>query len=107
MKKTLLFCTCIFLGLFSINAQENLRPNIIVIMADDLGYADVGYNSVTKLNNNFDLLVEKGIMFADAPPAQLYDLKNDVSETTNLYYQYPDKVKEMKQLLNFYKNKSN
>lgn len=37
-----------------------------------------------------------------APPAQLYDLKKDPSQTTNLYRKFPEKVKEMEDLLKSY-----
>jgi arylsulfatase A len=43
--------------------------------------------------------IEDGKIKKDAPPAQLYNLKEDVEETTNLYNQYPDVVKEMKAIL--------
>ncbi len=33
------------------------------------------------------------------PPIQLYNLKNDIGETTNLYEKYPEKVEELKALL--------
>jgi len=32
-------------------------------------------------------------------PGQLYDLEKDPGETTNLYFQHPDIVKELKALL--------
>ena len=32
----------------------------------------------------------------DNPPGQLYNLKDDPGETTNLYYSYPKKVVELK-----------
>ena len=32
-------------------------------------------------------------------PGQLYNLKDDPGETTNLYFKHPEKVKEMKALL--------
>ena len=43
--------------------------------------------------------IENGKIKKDAPPAQLYDLEADVSQTKNLYHQYPEVVKEMKALL--------
>jgi len=36
---------------------------------------------------------------APEAPGQLYNLKTDPGETTNLYYKYPDIVKELKLLL--------
>ncbi len=42
-------------------------PNIIIIMADDLGYGDVGCNGATKIKTpNIDLLAKKGMRFTDA-----------------------------------------
>lgn len=38
-----------------------------------------------------------------APPAQLYDLENDLSQTKNLYRDYPEVVKEMQALLKRYR----
>lgn len=35
----------------------------------------------------------------DAPPGQLYNLKDDIGETNNLYYQHPAKVVELRALL--------
>ena len=43
--------------------------------------------------------IENGKIKADAPPAQLYDLDKDVNQTTNLYHQHPEVVKEMEELL--------
>ncbi|MEI6865741.1 sulfatase-like hydrolase/transferase [Flavicella sp.] len=47
--------------------------------------------------------IEKGKIKEDAPPAQLYNLEKDPSQTTNLYNQYPDIVKEMEELLKSYR----
>ena len=43
--------------------------------------------------------IENGKLKADAPPAQLYDLEADLSQTTNLYRQRPKVVRELKALL--------
>jgi len=42
---------------------------------------------------------ENGKLNADAPPAQLYDLEADLSQTTNLYHTHPEIVQQMKALL--------
>jgi arylsulfatase A-like enzyme len=52
-------------------------------------------------NENSD--IENGKVKKDAPPAQLYDLEADVNQTTNLYRQYPEVVKEMQALLSQYR----
>lgn len=46
--------------------------------------------------------IENGRLKKDASPAQLYDLENDVNQTTNLYHQYPEVVQEMSSLLASY-----
>ncbi len=46
--------------------------------------------------------IENGRYKTDAPPAQLYDLDADLSQTTNLYNTHPDIVQEMKTLLDQY-----
>ncbi len=49
-----------------LHAAEDERPNIIVIMADDLGYGDVSCNGATSLQTpNIDLLAAEGIRFTD------------------------------------------
>ena len=44
------------------------RPNIVFILADDLGYGDVhAFNPMSKIPTpNFDELAEQGMMFSDA-----------------------------------------
>ncbi len=43
--------------------------------------------------------IEDGKVKADAPPAQLYNLKNDPSQTTNLYHTEPELVSKFEKLL--------
>lgn len=47
--------------------------------------------------------IENGKIKKEAPPAQLYDLENDLTQTTNLYGRYPEVVEEMKALLETYR----
>ncbi|MEL0652310.1 arylsulfatase [Algibacter sp. TI.3.09] len=47
--------------------------------------------------------IENGKIKKDAPPAQLYNLEIDISQTNNLYAQYPEVVKEMQNSLDTYK----
>jgi len=48
--------------------------------------------------------IENGKIKPNAPPAQLYDLTNDPSQTTNVYREYPEVVEEMRSLLESYGN---
>ena len=49
-------------------AGPSVRPNIIIILADDLGYGDPGcYNSESKIRTpNLDRLAREGLRFTDA-----------------------------------------
>ncbi|MGJ8654723.1 MAG: sulfatase family protein [Opitutaceae bacterium] len=47
--------------------------------------------------------IENGKIKKDAPRGQLYDLDADISQTTNLYSQYPEVVQEMEALLETYR----
>lgn len=49
--------------------------------------------------------IENGKIKEDAPIGQLYNLEEDKYQTTNLYNQYPNIVKEMEIALNRYKSK--
>jgi arylsulfatase A-like enzyme len=51
----------------ALHAETNSTPNFIVIMADDLGYADVGFNGGTEIPTpNIDSIAEKGSQFSTA-----------------------------------------
>jgi len=49
----------------SASAQESAdKPNIIVIMVDDMGYADAGFTGATDINTpNLDRLAASGVIF--------------------------------------------
>ena len=55
------------LGLFMLSyqaqAQKNTRPNIIVILADDLGYSDIGCYGGEIQTPNLNRLAEEGVRF--------------------------------------------
>lgn len=57
-----------FACLAPVHAAEQTRPNIVYILADDLGYGDVGcYNSASKIPTpNIDQLAREGMRFSDA-----------------------------------------
>src|SRR6267154_1291236 len=63
------FLVCALLGpLTSRPAAAADRPNIVVILADDLGYGDLGcYNAQSKIPTpNLDRLAAQGIRLTDA-----------------------------------------
>jgi len=50
-----------------IEEELTSRPNIIFILADDLGWADVGYNGAEYYETpNIDLIAKSGIIFSNA-----------------------------------------
>jgi len=47
--------------------------------------------------------IANGKIKKEAPPAQLYNLEDDISQTTNLYNQHPKVVKDMQMILDGYR----
>lgn len=72
MMKPYLYWFIVLLLVFCSSCQQNLsgedaKPNIIYIMADDLGYGDLGCYGATKIRTpNIDKLASKGIRLLDA-----------------------------------------
>ena len=65
MKKIIHFLCFVFAGLNQVSAETE-HPNIIVIMADDLGYGDVScYGAEAVSTPNIDRLASEGIRFTN------------------------------------------
>ena len=48
-----------------VEAQENKKPNILIILSDDQGWGDVGFNGCTDIPTpNLDQLAKDGIVFS-------------------------------------------
>jgi len=46
------------------------RPNVVYIMVDDLGYADLGYEGGDAKTPNIDRLAREGVRLDDFPAAR-------------------------------------
>jgi arylsulfatase A-like enzyme len=64
MKRLLFCCLLLTVGNPRVQADEN-RPNVLVIVADDLGYADVGFNprhGPEVVTPHLDALAKEGVI---------------------------------------------
>jgi arylsulfatase A len=58
------FTILFFVGSFAATSQKNTKPNIIFILADDLGYGDIGCYGQQKIETpNIDKLASNGLQF--------------------------------------------
>lgn len=63
MQKIRFILCLIILSGWTLKAQQgNDKPNIIIILADDLGYGDVGFNGSDIRTPNLDKLSEEGVV---------------------------------------------
>ena len=62
-----LFALILTLNTNTLFAAEPLRPNVVVILADDIGFGDWGCYGATKIKTpNLDRLAAQGMRFTDA-----------------------------------------
>jgi arylsulfatase A-like enzyme len=62
-----LFGWAVVVALFAAVAGAAERPNIVIIIADDMGYADVGFNNSPDIKTpNIDRIAKEGCIFTDS-----------------------------------------
>jgi arylsulfatase A-like enzyme len=67
MMNKKLFLTTVLIGSYGLNSNANQKPNILLILADDLGYKDCGFTGSKVFETpNLDALSKKGMVFTNA-----------------------------------------
>ncbi len=67
IKRLQFFTLIILLGICTTGVSAIEKPNFIIILADDLGYGDLGYTGSTQIKTpNIDKLATSGVVFTNA-----------------------------------------
>jgi arylsulfatase A-like enzyme len=82
----LALCTCSLTA--PMFAQENGPPNIVIILADDLGYGDVGFNGCSDIPTpNIDALAANGVSCTDGYVTEPFCAPSRAAILTGRYQQ--------------------
>lgn len=67
LSKLVVGCFCLISSAATIASEVNKRPNILVILTDDMGYADVGFNGSPDIRTpSLDQLASEGVVLTSA-----------------------------------------
>ena len=61
VKRSIVLMCCLVLVTVSVSAEQVNQPNILIILADDLGWNDVGYHGSPIETPNIDRIAQEGI----------------------------------------------
>lgn len=64
-SRVVLFALCVAISSFGVSAADKGRPNIVVLVADDWGFSDVGSFGSEIATPNIDTLAREGVRFSD------------------------------------------
>ncbi|MBF0199298.1 MAG: sulfatase-like hydrolase/transferase, partial [Planctomycetes bacterium] len=65
LKLSTLAITLLISITLSLSAEGKKKPNFLLIVADDLGYGDVGYQKGDVLTPHIDSIAKQGVIFTD------------------------------------------
>jgi arylsulfatase A-like enzyme len=65
LPKALVVAVCAAIATLSVSAADKGRPNIVVLVADDWGYSDVGSFGSEISTPTIDQLAKEGVRFSD------------------------------------------
>lgn len=65
MRNKVVFSTLLFSSVFANVNAENTRPNVLLILADDMGYSDIGCYGGEIPTPHIDRLAENGVRFSN------------------------------------------
>jgi len=87
-KRLPIFISAITVVLFTLPSPTLARPNIVFIMADDLGYGDLGcYGSTINETPNIDALAASGLRFTDFHSSGPMCTPTHIATLTGMYQQ--------------------
>ena len=67
MIRNLLIVACVFAGFTHVSRGATSRPNVVIFLADDLGWRDLGFTGSTFYETpNIDALSKRGVVFTNA-----------------------------------------
>lgn len=85
-QKKYLLPACLLGGVSVVLPAQQTQPNIILILADDLGYSELGcYGNTFNETPNLDAMAQNGIRFTQAYAAQTVSSPSRVALMTGLY----------------------
>ena len=92
---------------FRKSKRKPVRETIISHSAYGMFAIRKGNWKLCLTNGSGGLIIKERIVkdSSNVPKWQLFNLKNDLAEKHNLFDKYPEKVKELKELLDLYKQK--